>query len=293
MTQTTKNVVSSESQWLHWTARGLTVIVAVAAAVLSFDALSQLAVAAGISSNLAWVWAVLVDGFILIATISVFALRKRNKGAYAYAFIILGLFVIISIIGNGLHPILRADELQLSGTPDLGGGKLPFWAATAVTAVPPVALFLAIHLITIMLTPSKQQETAMVREEQKVARDLAKQQSKKPVENETKVAPISTPRPSIINTPTVPAVTLRKPDLTIATDTKERQPLALDAPATPETPIFAELSAETLSDAEKELAGKLLAGMAVTGQEAADLLGVSLRTGQNKLKKLRQNLGLI
>lgn len=280
MNQATKNVVSSENRWLHIAARALTVVVAVAAAVLSFDALTQLAVAAGISPQLGWIWAVLVDGFILIATISVFALRKRSRGALAWAFFILGLFVAISIVGNGLHPILRADELNLSGTPELEGGGLPFWAATLVTAVPPVALFLAIHLITVMITPSKEQEKVLVREEAKAEREQTKPAPTRkahvslptPLKPATERHLIDLPQPAQITaTPTVPA--------SVSAETEAVEDSDLEAEG-------------DVSAREKELLARMLAGESFTGQQAADFLGVKLRTAQNKLKKIREELGV-
>lgn len=321
------NVVSSESRLLHMTARILAAVVAVGAAVLSFDALTQLAVASGISSQLAWLWAIVVDGFILIATISVFALRKRGRKALAWPFFILGLFVVISIIGNGLHPILRADELQLSGTPALGenGSTLPFWAAAVVTAVPPIALFLAIHLLTVMVTPSKDMEKEIVRESKAAERKRTKTAVQEPVQPTVSTNPV-TPA----SQPVTPVFPAREKTVTPVAATIATVP-ALASTVTPEPsyakphPVLAEekrvirvpdmpepasdeklsstveegstestLVTETLSEGspEQELIQLLLSGEKVTGQKAADILGVSLRTGQVKLKKLRENLGL-
>ena len=301
-TPAAKNVVSSESRLLHWTARILTIIVAGSAAILSFDALTQLAVAAGVTGALAWIWAVVVDGFILIATISVFALRKRGRKALIWPFVILGLFVLISIIGNGLHPILRADELQLSGTPDFGG-KLPFWAATIVTAIPPIALFLAIHLLTVMVTPSENQEKQIAKEEkaaERVQQKLQQETDKLKVEttSEPVLAPYSAP---ILPVPKTPVLANRADSPKPISFSKEEKEILAEVESEPNVVaqegtavVRFEQSVQKAepSDAEKELTGKLLAGINVTGQEAADLYGVSLRTGQNKLKKIRQELGL-
>lgn len=296
MSHTAKNVVSSENKWLHRTARALTVVVAAAAAILSFDALTQLAIAAGISPALGWIWAVLVDGFILIATISVFALRKRNKKALAWAFFILGLFVFISIIGNGLHPILIAEELQLSGTPELDGGKLPFWAAVAVTAVPPIALFLAIHLMTVMITPSSDQEKALVKEEQKAAKESkisetvtsAKTATLQQTANKSQVKPVAFPQPSITSSSTAlkaaPTV-VKEPEEKVQSETSltPEPPNATTAPSSQS----AVKTRSHFSTEEQVFLDRLEAGEHVTGQQVADAMGLKLRAGQSRLKKMR------
>lgn len=298
----TKNVVSSENKLLHYTARALTVIVAGGSAVLSFNALTALAVAAGITPNLAWMWAIVVDGFILIATISVFALRKRGPRALAWPFFILGLFVVISIIGNGLHPAIEADQLNLTNSPNLTeGGRLPFWAAAIVTAVPPVALFLAIHLLVIMITPSKDQEKALEREAKQAEKAATKAQQKQPVIS----APQRPTRDSEpITTITVPKTIIPVPPTPTnetSSDTKPQLP-EQESPSSPAELTAAEENTEfgnpviditklsDLEEHERPLAQRILAGERVTGQEAADAYGVSLRTGQGKLKKLREKL---
>lgn len=150
-----KNVlrgVSTSSRWLHIFTRVTVSIIAAGAAVLSFDALTAVAVASNIRPELAWVWAVVIDGFILIATTATFALRGRSWREKWYPWAVLGLFVLFSIAANAWHAMLRDD-----------GYVLPDGVAMVVTGVPPLALFLAIHLLIIMISPTGEQKTDLKR----------------------------------------------------------------------------------------------------------------------------------
>lgn len=54
---------------------------AIGAFTLSFDALRELARVSGVSQGLSWVWPLIVDGFIVIATASAVMLRPRGRHA--------------------------------------------------------------------------------------------------------------------------------------------------------------------------------------------------------------------
>ncbi len=104
----------------------LVVALAIAAFTLSYSALRALANGNGIPARLAWVWPLVVDGFLLVATLSV--LRNSLTGERAlYPWLLVGLFTAASIAFNVVHA---------------GDNAL----AIAVGATPPVALALALEL---------------------------------------------------------------------------------------------------------------------------------------------------
>jgi hypothetical protein len=104
----------------------LVALLAVAAFTLSYNALRELAGDNGIPSRLAWIWPLVVDGFLMVATLSV--LRNSLNGEKSlYQWSLVALFTFASIGFNVLH----AD-----------GG----WLTMVVGAVPPVALALALEL---------------------------------------------------------------------------------------------------------------------------------------------------
>ena len=59
-----------------WTAVAGTVFIAAAAFWLSFTALADLARRSGVDESKAWAWPLIVDGIIVVATVSVVADRK-------------------------------------------------------------------------------------------------------------------------------------------------------------------------------------------------------------------------
>src|SRR5699024_9278711 len=96
------------------------VFLALAGFTLSFNALTDLAIHAGIDANLAWLWPLIVDGFIVVATLSAFGLKRRGGHVTWYPWSALVLFAIVSVAGNAVHAV-NAPELAL-----------PLWAASLV-----------------------------------------------------------------------------------------------------------------------------------------------------------------
>lgn len=106
---------------------------------LSFSALSDLAVASGIDSPLAFLWPLIVDGFIVVATAPPFALRSCGRNVTWYPWLALVLFSMISVIGNSIHA---------SNAARIG---VPIAVATAVSSVPAIALLVATHLLVVIV----------------------------------------------------------------------------------------------------------------------------------------------
>ncbi|RBM16597.1 hypothetical protein DI005_25260 [Prauserella sp. PE36] len=117
--------------WITWA--GLAVV-AGAAAVLSFDALRQLAVLAGTPAGLAWLLPVTFDAAALVATrlwLAGDAPGAARRFARTLALTMIGL----SVAGNATSHALVAYQV----TP-------PWWAVVAVAAVPPAVLGAVAHL---------------------------------------------------------------------------------------------------------------------------------------------------
>jgi uncharacterized protein (UPF0335 family) len=105
----------------------LVAFLALAAFRLSFDALRDLAAANGIASQMAWLYPAIIDGAIIIFSLSVLqASLNRERTRYPWA--LVGLFTALSI---GLN-ILHAPTAPL---PRL------------LAAIPPIALFLSFELL--------------------------------------------------------------------------------------------------------------------------------------------------
>ena len=105
----------------------LVLALAVAAFVLSYDALRGLAADNGVKAKLAWIWPFVIDGFLIVASLSV--LRNGLLGERAlYQWALVVLFTAASIAFNIAH----APENLL---------------ARVVGATPPIALALAFELL--------------------------------------------------------------------------------------------------------------------------------------------------
>ncbi len=94
---------------------------------MSYGALHSLARDSGVPGALAWLWPLVVDGFIVVASLSVLhAVLEARSTAYPWCLLLL--FSGISVAGNVAH-----------GAPSPVG--------RLVAAVPPVALVLAVDLL--------------------------------------------------------------------------------------------------------------------------------------------------
>jgi Protein of unknown function (DUF2637) len=104
-----------------------------AAFLLSYDALHSLALASGVRPGLARIWPGVLDGFIVIATLTVVAAKRARQPTW-YPWALVVLFAAASVAFNILHALDRY----------LTAAR---WVRPLVFAMPPVALVLATHLL--------------------------------------------------------------------------------------------------------------------------------------------------
>jgi hypothetical protein len=104
-----------------------------AAFLLSYDALHSLALASGVRPGLARIWPGVLDGFIVVATLTVVAAKRASRPTW-YPWALVVLFSAASVAFNILHALDQA--LATAG-----------WVAALVFAMPPIALVLATHLL--------------------------------------------------------------------------------------------------------------------------------------------------
>lgn len=116
-----------------------TVLIALGAFWLSFTALADLARRSGISEGQAWAWPLIVDGIIVVATVSVVALAGHRAAWYPWMLLAAG--ALVSVTANALHAVIAADA------------DVPGLLAAAVAAVPPLVLLAITHLTVILTRP--------------------------------------------------------------------------------------------------------------------------------------------
>lgn len=120
-----------------WTAIAGTVFVATLAFSLSFRSLEDLARRSGIVAGQAWMWPLIVDGIIVVATVSVVALAGHKANWYPWSLLAAG--ATVSVTANAAHALVAADA------------DVPRALAACVAAVPPLVLLAVTHL-TVVLT---------------------------------------------------------------------------------------------------------------------------------------------
>lgn len=118
-----------------------TVFIAAGAFWLSFTALADLARRSGIDASQAWAWPLIVDGIIVVATVSVVALSRFGPRVTWYPWMLLMAGTAVSVVANVSHSAFIADI------------QVPGLVAGAVAAVPPLVLLAMTHLTVILLRP--------------------------------------------------------------------------------------------------------------------------------------------
>lgn len=210
---------------------------------LSFAALRDLAIASGIDADLAFIWPLIADGFIIVATGAAYVLGRRGRRVVWYPWAALVLFSAVSVAGNALH----ASKAEIS---------VPLAVATAVSAVPAIALLIASHLLVVMVSgegrTQPRKRAAVARRQQKNAETV---------------------------TPAAEYPVTRIEEELRATTADE-----------------ARVSVTVKNAAKAQLADRVrsayAAGEHVTGAQAADWAGVPLTTGKRWLNEVRKALDL-
>ena len=115
------------------------VVLAAGGFAMSYGALHGLALAEGVDPALAWMWPLIVDGFIVVASLAVLhAVLERRSSAYPWS-LVLG-FSAISVVFNVLHaaptpvarlvgavlPLALVLSLELNRPGFSGGSALPW-----------------------------------------------------------------------------------------------------------------------------------------------------------------------
>lgn len=123
-----------------------TAALAVASFILSFTALTDLvSERSPIPASLAWLWAVSLDGLIVVATVALVALARRRRRERVWAAFLLLAGVALSTAGNVAHALIEGFGIT---------GAL-------ISALPPVLLASITHLsVSLMRAPAEVEEVS-------------------------------------------------------------------------------------------------------------------------------------
>lgn len=132
--------------WAVVTAASGTVLIGAGAFWLSFTALADLAMRSGIAAGQAWIWPLLVDGLIVVATVAVVALDGHRTAWYPWALLVAG--AMVSVTANAAHALVTAEA------------TVPGVLAATVAAVPPLVLLASTHLTVVLIRSTRMAETS-------------------------------------------------------------------------------------------------------------------------------------
>ncbi|WP_280449921.1 DUF2637 domain-containing protein [Nocardia brasiliensis] len=132
---------SAGMRWARWSAVVIIVIIGVAAFVLSFAALRDLAILANTPKRWAWLFPVIVDGTIIQATVGALVLAKSRERKWFLWVLAVG--AVVSVAGNSVHAVAA-------------GRILPGWAAALVAAIAPISLLVDTHGLAVLFRAAQQ-----------------------------------------------------------------------------------------------------------------------------------------
>lgn len=119
---------------------------------LSFTALRELAEREfAIASQLSFIYPLVIDGFIVIATAAAFTMKERGPRVTWYPWAALLMFGALSVLGNAAHAI------------DSPTATFPAWVSALGASVPAVALLIASHLLVMMIDGKSQSRSRQQR----------------------------------------------------------------------------------------------------------------------------------
>lgn len=232
---------------------------AASAFVLSYDALYRLALANGITPQLAWLWPLCLDAMMIAASLSV--LRNGISGERSwYQWGLVAMFTAASITFNMIH---APNDTIL---------------ARAVFALPPLVTFLSFELLVSQIKSGikraginstlRAMQEAVSRAQTEVS-ELSNEADTLTRQNETLQAERDT---LLADTPKYQGADTPKPDTT--------QPKVSKSSDTRVSGIKSERQAQALGIIEAE--------PSITGAQLAERLGVSLITGKRYLAEIRK-----
>lgn len=120
----------------RWSAVVIIIAVGAAAFRLSFATLKDLAVLAHIPASDAWLFPLIVDGTILLATFGVLVLANAPERRFFVTVLVIG--SVVSVAGNSLHAVAA-------------GRELPWWASALVAAIAPISLLADTHGLALLI----------------------------------------------------------------------------------------------------------------------------------------------
>lgn len=120
----------------------LTVGIATVSFVLSFTSLRNLAAVSAWAGWPSWLWPLIIDGTIILATLGIVSLAPYRDQVWnrIFLWVVLSAAALVSVGGNALHAWLATGHLIVWMR----------WGSAGLACVPPVALLSTSHILAIL-----------------------------------------------------------------------------------------------------------------------------------------------
>lgn len=122
----------------------VTVFIAGGSFALSFYSLWDMASQLAWPGYIAWLWPLIVDGMIIVATMALVAFGgyAGQKTNVIYSWCVLAFGAVVSMAANFVHPLLPHLMGQSQGPITAG-----MWLGAGMSCIPPIALLACTHLL--------------------------------------------------------------------------------------------------------------------------------------------------
>ncbi|MCY1685116.1 DUF2637 domain-containing protein [Kocuria sp. SL71] len=261
--------IDPDTRGIQWTVVVLVGLLGLTSFAVSFRALHDVAAWAGIGPGLQWAVPVFIDGAILTYALAVLVHRSRGESVWP-SWTSLAVFTAMSVAANAAHAVAAPQELWWQ-----------IWVGATLAALAPLGVFAATEQMArlVVLRPQDRQVS--------VSPVVALPASAAPLES-----PVDSPAPG----PEEPQEPAEEPTPERETPAENPAPEApVEGPEEPAEQSDSEAKSEVVSEPEGPSEDEFVAwvqrrrreGEAITGPTAGAFLGVSERTGRNRIKELR------
>ena len=271
--------IDPDTRGVQWTVVGLVGLLGLTSFVVSFRALHDVAAWAGIGPGLQWAVPVFIDGAILTYALAVLVHRSRGESVWP-SWTSLAVFTAMSVAANAAHAVAAPQEVWWQT-----------WVGAALAALAPLGVFAATEQMARLVVLRPQDRKAIREAPEPVAEPAggAAQLDVSGPSTDEPEAPAEDPAPEPEAPAEQPAKEAKAPAERVASTSASAAPV--DAPAEESMSESASEPEAAPEPSEDEFVAwvqqRHREGEAITGPTAGAFLGVSERTGRNRIKELR------
>ncbi|MCY1684036.1 DUF2637 domain-containing protein [Kocuria sp. SL71] len=291
--------IDPDTRGVQWTVVGLVGLLGLTSFAVSFRALHDVAAWAGIGPGLAWAVPVFIDGAILTYALAVLVHRSRGESVWP-SWVSLAVFTAMSVAANGAHAVAAPQEEWWQA-----------WVGAALAALAPLGVFAATEQMARLVVLRPQDRVALSAVEAVLSASVAVEEESSQDETPSPVRGEWEERddqaaPTVVSAETIPGPLepseLSEPSEALGVEVESEPDLAVEqelqgddvaeeAEEASEGDEPEEASAGAEEPSEEDFVAwvqqRRREGEPITGPTAGAFLGVSERTGRNRIKELR------